>query len=1858
MIPEENIKPFIDNLNKVSDRSGIPLPLLIAVGRQEPGPADWKAFITEAKRLSDLKAQYKLTESVDILAKAGDKAYVDTIQNRVELYHANRREFASDLAKLYYVLEGKPEPEPAAAPGPGVGPPPPAEPPTVQPVPEVEAEGRKPWWQRGLETVTEAQLARAEAQVALGKKALEYDPLTGMKVFGQGLLMLPKQTAAKVAMSLQGYRGATVVDRGVGDRLIASADKDLEAFSEKMAELHKGKKFLPGISIQDVAELPANIAYSGTVLAAGLPVGAAVSAIPVVGPPLGVAAGMAVGGTVAFNMASYEIMQEYLEAKNDEAMESRGTGLTKAEEKKLKSEFNSDAIKYGLWEAIPEAIGTAAGVGIALAPLKRFVSAPLAARIMAKVGAMYAGELATETVTQMGQERVRAGAGLPGAEMLDWTKLPDWLKALRQVAPQTFLLTTVLGGAGAGAVEVKRALKGAMAEARLAPVIEMLKKEVAEKTPQRDFFEEMLSRDPETIAEEIAPALEEPTVEEVPAEGVVPGGRPAEEMPIAIEELEEAVTPEVPPPVSELPEMAVPVAAEPRGVIEKPTWGVSISPQHNVSEMIKQYGDFAVVVKDTNGNRAQMNASQFQKLKDNPLFMDRVHSVWVRKRPAPVAEPVLQEGFMEALNIDQALAIPEEAKAPYVLLELPGITLVNNSTVTAVQQQKFVDMIMDNEIRQLLLDRKVSSVAIEPPYKFSRSEEANLDPKTRAIAVNADAEDPKASILHELAHQAFLDWPQEAQERAVNIVKSLDVSQYPSAKGYVELGEHEEAVAELLYRHPDLFADIAPAAAPTQLPAEQLAAEIGRSVDFVNAYRQRGASDEEIRGLVRPEVERVAPPAVPEVPPVAEVAPPVPEVPAEMPARSDRDMSLIRDFTDFLQNAVAVQRQLGPEEQNWLSNPLPETVPRWFQQQHGALWEGVEVGAPTFQMGYKSPPGTLANVMQEGPVAPAAKDPKALSALGYTESQIGRMTPEVAAQVVDEGTAAEGVSVLRDGSVVKPQKPPARDEEEIAKSEPEFIDDSPPVGSGIKKTIPPEISVEKPPRDLTGWRSFMTRWWAPTRLITETIAKNPIANRIAHIARDTESGMTNEVNEASARVHDIFKGLNSKETEQLIDLREAGTPIDQVPEKLRPAYEQVNDFVNEFYEMIRDDMNIAVEKWGMSPEEYWPHIFVGEYEIVYQSGTDKKGRPTWKHIEAGFARSLGEAVDKAMGYLGQNPDADIKVRPRGFSNDYSATLLSRKGFFRFIGEVKKATELDKDEIMSMMRGVAAIKPRGKFVGNFLQRTTNLGGYMKDENALKIYAARVLRKKWLDPFRKQATELAAALPPGLRQYFLELIDDVSGKFDPYDNRFKVSRGMARVTRGQSVLKLGYRPITAFLNRLQPLQLAFPEIGHYLFRGNIFKRTAAGRAIVDESGVHGQVPKYVAGEGMYRAKPKEKWYHPLGWFTRAEMANREDVIAGGYLFAKKVFKMDKARANRMGYKYILDYLDQYPDEHQAALEYAKQLNVETNFYYGNADLPKMFRTQAGRVLFQFRTYPINFVSTTLQWTLQKPNNPHYWARLSRLVAMNTLLGGVRSVPYLGRHLWKVLFLSPLAIPLVGEENRDRAKEVLLRGVFSLMGIDMSRRLGPNEFMPRSLRDALGPAAGDAYNLYRFAIDDWDWKQLLRATPMIRDLYTAVAGGEYIIDPNSRMRMVAKATGWEKALEAIGAPIVKEEVNRDLRAISAVMRRRYRRDKARYIDRMIGRITGGTGEKLRELLGIEDKSKRADEFWDAVADDFIDAFENGVYMTEKDIELEWAMKELEPLFRDYRTFPKPKRQDLLELIDKADKLYDLFAEPEKRK
>jgi diguanylate cyclase (GGDEF)-like protein len=297
---------------------------------------------------------------------------------------------------------------------------------------------------------------------AIRDEETRYDIIGGAITLARSLAMVPKQTAASVLTALQGPEGASVTDRDWGDRYVQSAKEDANRFVQETAEAYKNHRIFPGIKITDVADLAANAGFSAasmgagavTGLATGLATGAAASLVttPIGGAVVGKAAGMAAGtvasGVAAYNMAGYQFMQEFLEARNEEIRAKTGADMTSEQEGEFKDQALWLAAQNGLWEAIPEAIGNRLGVGILFGKLTSVFGEGAARRIVSKFAAGLTEELATETTTQMGQHNVGVDAGTTPGPKREFGSAADWYQSLKEVAPQTILLTAFMGGAG------------------------------------------------------------------------------------------------------------------------------------------------------------------------------------------------------------------------------------------------------------------------------------------------------------------------------------------------------------------------------------------------------------------------------------------------------------------------------------------------------------------------------------------------------------------------------------------------------------------------------------------------------------------------------------------------------------------------------------------------------------------------------------------------------------------------------------------------------------------------------------------------------------------------------------------------------------------------------------------------------------------------------------------------------------------------------------------------------------------------------------------------------------------------------------------------------------------------------------------------------------------------------------------------------------------------------------------------------------------------------------------------------------------------------------------------------------------
>jgi len=282
---------------------------------------------------------------------------------------------------------------------------------------------------------------------------------SALKTAGQAITKLPANIGIAILKAHQGAEGASVVDKGWINKTLKNAQENSNEFVKDIYKKYNDKQVIKGIPIKitDIAELPRNIAFSVASMGAGLAAGVPISFIPVPGARVAAwTTGTAASGKVAYEMSTYEIMQEYLEAKNEESIENTGKGITSEEEKELKTIFGYEAAKYGLWEAVPEALSNLAFAKILTAPLAKIAGKNIATRIVAKLSGLYGEELLTETITQKGQAGIEKEAGLREKDI-------TWGQALKEVAPQTFLLTSVMGGAGATAISIKNKVMPSLA---------------------------------------------------------------------------------------------------------------------------------------------------------------------------------------------------------------------------------------------------------------------------------------------------------------------------------------------------------------------------------------------------------------------------------------------------------------------------------------------------------------------------------------------------------------------------------------------------------------------------------------------------------------------------------------------------------------------------------------------------------------------------------------------------------------------------------------------------------------------------------------------------------------------------------------------------------------------------------------------------------------------------------------------------------------------------------------------------------------------------------------------------------------------------------------------------------------------------------------------------------------------------------------------------------------------------------------------------------------------------------------------------------------------------------------------------
>ena len=210
-----------------------------------------------------------------------------------------------------------------------------------------------------------------------------------------------------------------------------------------------------GVNEQDLASLGPSMGFSLVGMGSGLGAGVSTTAAlaPVIGPlaPVGgYVAGGAASGVAAYRMATNMFVRDLRDAVDQERTESGLPPISDEEFNSRREGLDPIIKEFGLWEAVPEAVGNVAGFGILKATTKSVIGRAFGknvlTRLTTKAAGLYGTELPTETITQQGQQNASIEAGLIDEQRRSWASAADLGKSFSEVAPTTILQTTLMGG--------------------------------------------------------------------------------------------------------------------------------------------------------------------------------------------------------------------------------------------------------------------------------------------------------------------------------------------------------------------------------------------------------------------------------------------------------------------------------------------------------------------------------------------------------------------------------------------------------------------------------------------------------------------------------------------------------------------------------------------------------------------------------------------------------------------------------------------------------------------------------------------------------------------------------------------------------------------------------------------------------------------------------------------------------------------------------------------------------------------------------------------------------------------------------------------------------------------------------------------------------------------------------------------------------------------------------------------------------------------------------------------------------------------------------------------------------------------
>lgn len=594
-------------------------------------------------------------------------------------------------------------------------------------------------------------------------------------------------------------------------------------------------------------------------------------------------------------------------------------------------------------------------------------------------------------------------------------------------------------------------------------------------------------------------------------------------------------------------------------------------------------------------------------------------------------------------------------------------------------------------------------------------------------------------------------------------------------------------------------------------------------------------------------------------------------------------------------------------------------------------------------------------------------------------------------------------------------------------------------------------------------------------------------------------------------------------------------------------------------------------------------------------------------------RTQREAVKKAEEWMNDNKlenGQKIYIHPKIF--DFTRYGMSEKGvvqlgdkdFYALMNRVAKDNDMSLEEAKDLLQNVHQ-KNRHRFFGNVLHRK-GVSGFETDMNyvlshyfnsASRYYAMETeFKPQAISLYERLFGDFAKDSKNSLAQYVKDYINDVNGTPSALERGVNDALMRSKVYRDFVVSHYGERAVLQLSSNIAGAT-TYMCLGYFNVSSALLNLTQ----VMNSAAYIGDVS--ALGKCLSKGMHRKYSLHDLKVLKETNVLNDIGLDSGsGYDVNRMNAKNLLGKINKAGMSFfkvseqtvrIGTVLAAYESGikrgmlHEEAIDFAKEVNQKSNFDYSVADAPNIFRRGSflSQLALQFKKYGIKELEVMADMCSPRTS------RKQKLIFWGTYLlaaglCGLPALDWLDEVLGWVFGKSP---KLAAQEAIMEAAGGTPVGKFigrmamyglpsSLVGVDLSNRVGLSDVVPTELKNFLPPLAT---KIPQFMQDIFSEAKINAVRDFSPAIYNQIAAWGTGKSYDKRGRINAEYnTFYDKLLRSIGFKSTDERVDSDIRRITSERRSELTKKKQEAVDAYIAHPTPQNMQKLKDL-GIKDST-----------------------------------------------------------------------------